>query len=119
MKISADAGFDSSHAAMLWESFDTTSAPHIKSLVNITGDHYGVRWESFKESLRENELRSRRIRSDIVHAKRDYTCRELYSAVKTANALIRRKRTALLKPILAGSPPDKKTLENSIMEIFE
>ena len=97
--FSKDGGFSKSETKKYWIEFDTSSATHIKAFIRFLKDIYSIDWYNYKKDMRKKEKYTRRIRGDIIHAKKRYNIKKYILAIKIILKLIIRKKRYLYKPI--------------------
>ncbi len=94
-----DGGFSKLKTKKYWVKFDTTSAPHIKAFIKFLKEKYNINWYDYKKEMKKQEKYTRKIRGDIIHAKKRYSIKEYIFAIKIIFKLIIRKKKYLYKPI--------------------
>lgn len=103
-----DAGFSKNKAKIYWDKFDTSSAVHIKAFIKFLKNIYKVNWYNYKKNLKQKEKKTRKIRGDIIHAKKRYPLNKYFWAITIIFTLIRRKRKYLYNPIKRKNVSIKK-----------
>jgi len=109
-----DGGFSKKEAARLWLRFDTTSAPAVKGFIQLLEEAYGIRWREQDSTLKEEEKKARRIRSDIIHAKGHSSCRLLLRSLKTVRKLIKKRKQLLIQLKRSSCRLDSETMRQKI-----
>lgn len=112
-----DGHFSKKEAARLWRGFDTTSAPAVKGFILLLEKAYGIRWRENDFSLKEEEKRARRVRSDIIHAKGPSSCRLLLGSLKTVRKLIKKRKKIILNLKRSSCRLDTETMRREIREL--
>ncbi|TYB31095.1 MAG: hypothetical protein FXF47_05940 [Candidatus Mcinerneyibacterium aminivorans] len=95
----SDAGFSKYEAKKYWDSFDTSSAVYIKAFIKFLKNFYNVNWYDYKKNMKEEEKKARKIRGDIIHAKKHYSLKKYFWSIRIILILIKRKKKYLYKPV--------------------
>lgn len=112
-----DGHFSKKEAARLWREFDTTSAPAVKGFILLLEKAYGIRWREKDFSLKEEEKRARRVRSDIIHAKGPSSRRLLLDSLKTVRRLIKKRKEVIINLKRSSCRLDTESMRREIREL--